>query len=319
MLLPRTSLVTAPDRGAAGLARGILLMTAAVGLFTLMAALIKLLGPGFPASQVVAFRAAPALLPLFLWLHFNGGFGRLRTRRPLAQAVRTVSGVCAMYIGFYALPRMPIADYVAISFTAPLFATLLAVPILKERLGLRRLSAVVIGFAGVVLTVQPTGAGMNLIGLLVLGAAFGYAVAILAMRTLGATDSSGATVFYFTAAALVVGVATAPVSGWIMPRGIDWVLLVTVGLLGGVAQLLLTEAYRNAPPSVLAPFDYSALVWAILLGLVLFGDFPADHVLLGALIICGSGLFIWHLETRLQKPPASSIGAGAGAGAGGAA
>ena len=276
-------------------ARGIALQLVAVAGFALMGLLIKLLDGRYPTSQVILFRCLPALLPLLLYLPLQGGWAALKTRRPGWHLIRTGAGLASMYVGFFALSQMALADYVAITFTAPLFGTLLAIPILGERVGIWRLGAVAVGFAGAVFTLGPIAGELNPVALLALGAAFGYGIAMIAMRKLGSTDKSAATVFYFTAAGAVVSLLSVP-GDWVTPSASDLAILVTIGLLGGVAQIFMTEAFRLAPPSIIAPFDYSAMIWAVVFGFLVFGTVPAWNVFVGAGLICASGLFIIHRE-----------------------
>lgn len=293
--------VTAEPSSTAGYGRGIAMQVIAVAMFTCMGLVIKLLDGRYPISQIILFRCAPALLPLILYLPMQGGWSALKTRRPGWHLVRTVAGLGSMYFGFYAIARMAFADYVAISFTAPLFGTLLSIPFLGERVGIWRLGAVGLGFAGALLTAGPIagpmgGAGADPIALFALGSALGYGVAMVAMRKLGSTDKSAATVFYYTIVGALSGLAMLPTQ-WVTPTPEDLALLLTIGLVGGVAQIFMTEAFRLAPPSVVAPFDYTAMLWALVFGFFVFGTFPDPHVLAGAALICASGLFIIHRET----------------------
>ena len=294
----------------AGYGRGIAMQVLAVALFACMGMVIKLLDGRYPVSQIILFRCAPALLPLLLYLPMQGGWSALKTSRPGWHAVRTVAGLLSMYVGFYAIARMAFADYVAISFTAPLFGTLLSIPLLGERVGIWRAGAVGLGFAGALLTAGPIAGEADPIALFALGSAFGYGVAMIAMRKLGSTDKSAATVFYFTVAGALSGLVFVP-THWVMPTPEDLTLLVAIGLVGGVAQIFMTEAFRLAPPSVVAPFDYTAMLWALAFGFFVFGTFPAPSVLAGAALICASGLFIIHRETvrgvRRAKLKSSSL------------
>lgn len=288
--------VTAEPSSNAGYGRGIAMQVLAVALFASMGMVIKLLDGRYPTSQIILFRCAPALLPLILYLPMQGGWSALKTRRPMWHAVRSVAGLVSMYVGFYALARMAFADYVAISFTAPLFGTLLSIPFLGERVGMWRMGAVGLGFAGALLTAGPVAGEADPIALFALGSAFGYGVAMIAMRKLGSTDKSSATVFYFTVAGALSSLFLLPTQ-WVTPTPEDLALLITIGLVGGVAQIFMTEAFRLAPPSVVAPFDYTAMLWALVFGFFVFGTFPGPGVLAGAALICASGLFIIHRET----------------------
>lgn len=288
--------VTAEPSSTAGYGRGIAMQVIAVAMFASMGMVIKLLEGRYPTSQIILFRCAPALLPLILYLPLQGGWAALKTRRPGWHAVRSIAGIASMYVGFYALARMAFADYVAISFTAPLFGTLLSIPFLGERVGIWRMGAVGLGFAGAMLTAGPVAGEADPIALFALGSAFGYGIAMIAMRKLGATDKSSATVFYFTVAGALSSLFLLP-SQWVTPTPADLMLLLAIGLVGGVAQIFMTEAFRLAPPSVIAPFDYTAMLWALAFGFLVFGTFPGPGVLAGAALICASGLFIIHRET----------------------
>jgi drug/metabolite transporter (DMT)-like permease len=288
--------VAAEPSSSAGYRRGIAMQVLAVAMFTCMGMVIKLLDGQYPTSQIILFRCAPALIPLVLYLPMQGGWSALKTRRPGWHAIRSVAGIASMYVGFYAIARMAFADYVAISFTAPLFGTLLSIPFLGERVGVWRLGAVGLGFAGALLTVGPITGSTDPIALFAVGSALGYGVAMIAMRKLGSTDKSAATVFYFTVAGALSSLAFLPTQ-WVTPPLEDLALLMTIGLVGGVAQIFMTEAFRLAPPSVIAPFDYTAMLWALTFGFFVFGTFPGPGVLAGAGLICASGLFIIHRET----------------------
>lgn len=293
--------VAAEAPSTAGYGRGIAMQVIAVAMFASMGMVIKLLDGRYPTSQIILFRCAPALIPLILYLPLQGGWTALKTRRPMWHAVRSVAGILSMYVGFYALGRMAFADYVAISFTAPLFGTLLSIPFLGERVGIWRLGAVGLGFAGALLTAGPIGSLFGVgefdpMVLFAVGSAFGYGIAMIAMRKLGSTDKSSATVFYFTVAGALSSLFLLPAQ-WVTPTPQDLALLMTIGLVGGVAQIFMTEAFRLAPPSVIAPFDYTAMLWALAFGFFVFGTFPGPQVLAGASLICASGLFIIHRET----------------------
>lgn len=277
--------------------RGIAMQIIAVAGFSVMGMMIKLLEGRYPTSEVILFRCWPALIPLLLYLPMQGGFSALKTRRPFWHLVRTGSGLVSMFVGFYALSQMALADYVAISFTAPLFGTLLSIPLLGERVGVWRLGAVAVGFAGAVVTLGPLSGSLDPVALFALGSALGYGVAMISMRKLGATDKSAATVFYFTLGSGAVSLALVSMPGqWVMPDATDFAILMGIGLLGGVAQIFMTEAFRLAPPSVVAPFDYTAMIWAMAFGFFVFGTIPGWNVFVGAGLIAASGLYIIHRE-----------------------
>jgi len=288
---------------------GIALQFLAVMLFAGMASLVKALGDDYSTGQLLFFRSLPALLPLFLYLPSQGGWRALATRRPALQALRALAGLGSIFFGFYALAHMQLADYVALSFTAPIFGTLLSIPFLGEKVGVWRLGACLVGFLGILIMVGPGGEALDVYTLLAILAALLYGVVMVAMRRLGGVDNPAATVFYFTAACALAGAAIMAFD-WHTPDLADLGLLTAVGLLGGVGQILMTQAYRLAPPAVVAPFDYTAMIWALAIGWLAFGTFPAANSLAGAAVICASGLFILYRETvrQVAKPPVKSTG-----------
>ncbi|MCC7274590.1 MAG: DMT family transporter [Alphaproteobacteria bacterium] len=277
-------------------------MLAAVALFVVMDGLIKWLSVTFPTLQVMFFRSLFALIPIAVVVAYQGGAGRLRTRRPGLHALRCLAGLASMLCFFHAFRTMPLADVIAIGFAAPLFVTALSVPLLGEKVGIRRWSAVVVGFVGVLVMVRPgsdvleVGAGVALLGTVA------YSLAMIFMRDLGRTDTTTAITLYFTVSCVLVAGAALPFV-WVAPAGpVEWALLSALGLLGGVAQLLMTQAFRLAPVAVIAPFDYTAMLWGATLGYAVWGEVPDAWVWLGAAIVAASGLYIVHRETRLRLP-----------------
>ncbi len=296
-----TSASAAPAAPRQDVLRGILLMLGAVAVFSAMDALIKHLSTGYSPLQIIFFRNLFAFLPLLPVLARGGGLSLLRTRRLGAHLGRAAMGVGAMICFFTAFSLMPLADVVAISLSAPLFITALSVPLLAEQVGPRRWAAVLVGFIGVLVMVRPGGAAMvDPVALLPLAGAVLYALALIAMRKLGATERATTTVFYFTLACTVLSGLAQPFV-WRMPDPGDFALLVCVGLLGGSAQLLMTQALRLAPAAVVAPFDYSALIFSIGFGYLVWSEIPDRLLLVGAAIVVASGLYILHRETLRRK------------------
>ncbi len=286
------------------LRRGIILMCGAALLFTISSTMVKGLGDGYPVSQVVFFRCLLAFLPLYIVIRRSGGWQVLSTRRPGAHLFRVVVGGIALFIGFYALTLMPVADYFAFTYAAPLFATMLSIPILGEQVGIRRWTAVAVGFVGVLIMLQPGVKTFAYAEMVAIAAAFTYALAIIAVRNLARTESSAATVFYFTLAGLVLAGAVLPFE-WRPPSAKEWALLLGLGLVSGIGQILMTDAYRLAPPAVIAPFDYTSMIWALVFGYLLFNDFPQPVVLVGAAVVIVSGVYIIYRETvrGVTRPP----------------
>lgn len=288
-----------PPFGVRQLRLGVLGIVAAGLLFTTSHALIKLEGGTYPLVQMMFFRGTFALIPLlpFFW---REGSAVLRTARPGLHAIRCAAGIGSMICYFAALPLLPLADITALNFTMPLFVTALSVPLLAERVGWRRWTAVLVGFSGILLMVRPGASLLDPAILLALASAVGYAVAVICMRRLGSTERSATTTFYFTATSAIVGAVLLPF-WWVPPTPSGWVILIMIGLIGGTAQLLMTTAYRLAPASIAAPFDYVSMVWAIGFGFVLWADVPTIGVLAGAVIVIASGLFILYREQKLLR------------------
>jgi drug/metabolite transporter (DMT)-like permease len=280
--------------------RGIFCMLAAVALFAGMDAVIKLLSPRFPVMEIVFFRSVFAFLPIALMVRREGGLAMLRTRRPLDHAKRSLFGVLSLVCFVYAFGRMPLAEVVAIGYAAPLFITTLSVPLLGEAVGWRRWSAVAVGFAGVLVMVRPGAGVFAPAALVALVATLFYAFAMIAIRTLGRSESTGCIAFYFTLACLVAGGVFMPFQ-WVAPRAADWPALAALGLLGGFAQLLITAAFRAAPAALVAPFDYTSMLHVTILGWLFWGEMPDAPVFAGAAIVVASGLYILRREQLLAR------------------
>jgi drug/metabolite transporter (DMT)-like permease len=253
---------------------------------------------GMPMMEMVFFRNAFAFIPICLYMARTTGFGVLRTRRPLAHATRAGIGLIGMTCGFSAVQHLPLTDASAFQFTSPLFMTALAAPILAERIGVHRWAAVLVGFVGVLIIIRPIPGHMNMVGAaLGLGGAVATAFAMITVRELGRTEAGAAIVFYFTVAGTLAGLASIPF-GWTLPDTQTVLLLMLMGVIGGVSQLLMTEALRVAPVGVVAPFDYTQLVWAGLFGFLVWGEQPHPATLVGAVLVAASGIYIVLRETR---------------------
>jgi drug/metabolite transporter (DMT)-like permease len=253
---------------------------------------------GVPLMEVVFFRNAFAFVPICLYMARTTGFGVLRTKRPLAHATRAGIGLCGMTCGFAAVQHLPLTDAAAFQFTSPLFMTALAAPILAERIGAHRWAAVLVGFVGVLIIIRPIPGHMNMLGAaLGLGGAVATAFAMITVRELGRTEAGAAIVFYFTAAGTLAGLASIPF-GWSLPDTQTLLLLMLAGVIGGVSQLLMTEALRAAPVGVVAPFDYTQLVWAALISFLVWREPPHPATLIGAVLVAASGIYIVLRETK---------------------
>lgn len=284
-------------------ARGIVFIVLGMLLFTLIDTLVKVLSAaGYSTWQLVFCRSLFSFVPILVLMRFQGGARLIRTSRLRDHLVRAAVGLGALWTWFYSYRNLPLADAYALGFTAPLFMTALSVPLLGERVGLHRWSAVVAGFGGVLIMVQPGSGVFDVAAVWVLVSAVLYATAMIQVRGLGSTEAPLTTVFYFTTVCTVVSAVTLPVTGRLPDTGLDAALMVATGLLGGLAQLCLANAYRLAPVSIIAPFDYTAMVWAVALGLIVFGDEPGWPVLIGSAVVIASGLYILRREAIRRAP-----------------
>jgi drug/metabolite transporter (DMT)-like permease len=292
-------------------ALGLGLACLAFALFSVMDALIKWLAATYPVHQLVFANATFALIPVLVWAWRDGGLRRLGTRRLGLQVVRGLCGMTAGSLAFYAYSRMPLTDAYAIIFTTPLLITALSVPVLGERVGWRRWSAIAVGFAGVLIMLQPQGGGIGAGALAAFGAACAAAVSILVMRKLSTTESTASIALYSNLTMIVV---TGALLTWhaVPPTPLDVLGMALAGLLGGVALIVLISAYRLAPAALVAPFQYGQMIWGALLGFLIWGHLPDGAVVLGATVVAASGLFILYRETTLGRRPTASLHPGAG-------
>lgn len=278
------------SRGAA------LYMLAAVGLFALMDAGLKELTSHYGAFQVAALRGLSSLPFVLAWALWRGGVGPLlRVRWPL-HLLRGVLGV-VMMVGFvYALRGLPLSTAYSLFFVAPLMVTALSVPILGERVGPRRWTAIAIGLVGVVVLLRPTGEGLlSLSALAVVASALAYAIGTLLVRVLARTDSTQSMMVWLMAS-IALGSTLLAWPQWVPVRGDQAWLIAGIGLSGALAQYGITEAFRRGEASLIAPLEYTALIWGVLLDLSLWGVLPDGVTWIGAGIIVASGLYLLRRE-----------------------
>jgi drug/metabolite transporter (DMT)-like permease len=276
--------------------RGILAMLLAVFMLTLMDAGLKMLSPHYPATQVAAMRALFSLPLVIAYVVWRRALPTLwKVRWPL-HLLRGVLGIAMLSLFAFALRDLPLSGAYAIFFVAPLLITLLSVPVLGERVDRARWIAIAVGLLGVLVVLRPTGEGMLTVGgMAVLVAAFCYAVSAVMVRVVSRTDSSESQVFWLmTMVGLGAGALALP--GWVGIRLEDaWVLL-GVAVTGFFGQLAITEAFRHGEASAIAPFEYSALAWALVLDWGLWRTLPDGFTLLGAAIIIASGVYLVRHE-----------------------
>lgn len=262
--------------------------------FGVAAAIVKLLSPTYSVFQIAFFRNLFGLVPTIWWSARLGARG-FQTSRPFAHFWRCFFGLANMLLIFAAYSMISLPDATSISFAGPLFITALSTPLLGERVGRHRWTAVLAGFVGVLIVMKPGTGAFHHGGLLALAGAFCFAIAMISLRKLRATENTEVTTFYFTAIATGLTAMLLPL-GWKTPDRHGALLLVTIGLISGVGQYFLTRAYGYADASVISPFSYTSMIWASLLGAMLWGDTLTLSTVAGTAIVIASGLYILHRE-----------------------
>lgn len=285
---------------------GIFYMLASVFVFAVMNALVKWQGERFPLGEVVFFRSAFSVLPCLALLAGSGKpWRRLRTERLKQNIGLGILQFISMLLIFAAFGMMPLADAIAITFSTPLFLTLLSIPLLGEHVGPHRWAAVLVGFVGVLLMI---GAGGGLGGglastgaLLALANAAIGALGAIALRRMTLTEPSLVLVAYPALVTTLLSLALLPF-GWVTPGWWDGLLLAGIGLGSGIGQFWATQAFRFAPAAVAAPFGYLTMIWSMGLGYLFWGDVPTAMLIGGAAVVVASGLYILYRETLRRAP-----------------
>lgn len=289
--------------------RGISFKLASVLVFIVMSSMIKATADHVPAGQAVFFRSFFAIPVIVVWLILRRELATgLRAASPIGHVWRGFAGTCAMGLGFAGLGYLPLPEVTAIGYAAPLLTVIFAAMFLNEDVRLFRLSCVALGMVGVLIVLSPRltvldgGAGhAEAFGaMLVLGGAVFAALAQVFVRKLVQTEKTPAIVFYFSLTATVLSLVTLPF-GWVWPEPLELALLVGAGLLGGLGQILLTSSYREADASLVAPFDYASMLFALAIGWFVFSEMPTGTMLAGASLIIVAGILIILRERKLGK------------------
>jgi drug/metabolite transporter (DMT)-like permease len=279
-------------------------------LFAALSALVRQLSDVTPVGQLVFFRSICAIPPVLLIYAYRGELASaVYTNRILGQFGRGALSVGGMFTNFAALTRLPLADATAISFASPLITVALAAIILKERVRVYRWTAVVVGFCGVIVMLIPhlnidnyTATGAMAVAatgsIMALISAFCNAGTVIQTRRLTQSETTSSIVFYFSVVTAIAGAVTLPFA-WHTPTLRELAMLIAMGIFGGIGHIFLTESYRFATASVVAPFDYTSMLWALIFGYTLFGELPGTLVYIGAMIVAGAGLFVIWRERRL--------------------
>lgn len=281
-----------------------------VTIFVAMSSLIKAAGP-LPAGQIVFFRSFFAIFPILIFLFYKHELRTaFATKRPIGHILRGVVGVCSMGFTFFALTRLPLPDAITLNYAQPLLVVVFSSLFLGEAIRFYRWSAVAVGLVGVViiswpeLTLLSSGSAMGdeeVLGVMAaLTGAAGSAVAALLVRNLVHSERTATIVLWFSMMASALALFTLPF-GWEKMSSTQALLLIAAGFCGGLAQILMTAAYRHAEVSVVAPFEYTSMILAIVVGYVVFGDVPTAYMLIGGLIVVAAGIFIIFRERQLGQ------------------
>jgi drug/metabolite transporter (DMT)-like permease len=288
--------------------RGIALKLGSVLIFIVMASMIKATAAHVPAGQAVFFRSFFAIPVIVMWLaarrELSTGFHAVS---PIGHFWRGFAGTCAMGLGFAALGYLPLPEVTAIGYAAPLLTVIFAAMFLGEDVRLFRISCVVLGLTGVLIVLSPRLTVLDADAsdhraafgaMLVLGGAVFTALAQVFIRKMVMTEKTAAIVFWFSVTATILSLTTIPF-GWVVPTPFETFLLVAAGLLGGVGQILLTSSYREADASLVAPFDYASMLFALGIGYFVFAEVPTLTMLCGAALVVTAGILIIWRERKL--------------------
>lgn len=301
----------------AGPMRGIVLKIISVGIFLAMQTLIKLAGSGVNPGQITFYRSFFALVPIMGYLLWRGELRQaFVTESPFGHFKRGFIGVLSMGCGFYGLTQLPLPEWIAIGYAMPLFSVLFAFLLLGEPVRIYRFTAVALGFVGVLITswskltlfsTAGFGSGEAVGALVVLLSAAGAALAMIQIRILVRSEKTTTIVLYFSITSALLSLLTLPF-GWAFLDLRQTLLLVFAGFAGGVAQIFLTESYRHADVSTIAPFEYSSILLGIAVSWLIFADVPDVMMLFGTAITVSAGIYIIHRERKLQRRAVISEG-----------
>lgn len=297
----RMSSPALPATPSATAAKAILMMVAAAGILTVNDAIAKWLTERYPVGQVLAIRGVLVVSLVYGWAVVSRRTPVLRVRSWKLNLTRGGLMALSTFLFVTSLSLMPIADAIAISFAGPIFATALAALLLAEPVGWRRWSAVAVGFAGVVVMVRPTPEMFRMVALIPIVAAFVGALRDIVTRKMG-TDGESTLMVLIVSTSVVAfaGLLTLPF-GWVVPKPAELGLFVLTSVLVAVAQGLMIESLKYGEVGLVGPFKYTSLLWALLLGLLVWGDVPGPWTWAGAALVIASGLYIWRRETVVRR------------------
>ncbi len=275
-------------------------MIASVICFSIMDICVKWLDY-YPVGQVLFLRFFIGFVPIFFIIPKDRLLNFYKTSRPGLHAFRAICGALAIIALFFGLRELPLADVVSLTFGGPIFVTVASIFFLSEKVGIKRWSAVLIGFIGMLLIVQPAFIDVNYYYIAPIIFCIFFACVAISVRSLSKTEPNYTIAFYFTLLCTILGLLTYLRGDWLMPSKVDLVIFLIMGLCGSVANLLLTQSYRLAEASLVTPIKYLSLVFAIVFGFLIWSEIPKLLTLFGALLVVASSLIIFIRETKLKK------------------
>ena len=275
-------------------------MVASVICFSIMDICVKWLDY-YPVGQVLFLRFFIGFIPIFFIIPKNKISNFYKTSRPGLHAFRAVTGALAIIALFYGLRELPLADVVSLTFGGPIFVSIASIFFLSEKVGIKRWSAVFLGFVGMLLIVQPAFTDLNYYYISPIIFCIFFACVAISVRSLSKTEANYTIAFYFTSLCAVIGLCSLFFVDWIMPTKIDFLIFVVMGLCGSIANLLLTQSYRLAEASLVTPIKYLSLVFAIFFGLLIWSEVPKILTLIGSSLVILSSLIIFVRESQLKK------------------
>ena len=299
-----TSSVSLPTADVRAVRRhAILYVLSASAVFTIGSAVVKALTTDFPVMEIVVFRSFIGLLMMLPIIIRQGGLSVLGTKRPLGHVMRTISGFLGTVTSVYGFGVLPLVTVTALGFAMPLFLTIVSVPLLGERVGPRRWTAVVVGLAGVMIMLRPwhIDAGSMPLGAvaIVLAGVFTWSLSMINIRQMGDAGERNVTIVAWYSLGTGTLALLGCIGNWVTPDARQLATLISAGLMSGLGQLLMTEGYRAAETTLVAPFEYGAIIYATALGIAIWGEWPDMWSLAGISILIASGLYIWHREVTL--------------------
>ena len=278
---------------------GFFYMFISVCAFSLMDVLVKW-SDAYPGGQVLFFRGFCGIIPILFLIPRDRFLDFYKTTRPVLHFKRCLSGLIALVAIFIALRNLPLATVVSITFAAPIFTTIFSIFLLKEKVGLYRWLAVLVGFVGIIVITEPGFSSLNFYYIYPIIFCLGLSYVAIAIRKLSTTEPVWLISFFFSFSIAILGLLSL-FQGWVMPNFLDLFLLSMVGILGGLANLWLSQSYKYSEVSLVTPLKYLALVFAIIFGYFIWSEVPTLKTLMGALLVILSSFIIFRREMILKK------------------